>query len=89
LTIKSISNTKYSMSILLALLPLRPADNRQPLGSLQILVVSIARQIFNFQRSDFFEILHFTANLEDAENQCFRYRETITFGFFGGYGGPG
>ena len=36
---------------------------------MQILVVSIARQIFNFQRSDFFEILHFTANLEDAKNQ--------------------
>jgi hypothetical protein len=36
LTIKSISNTKYSMSIL-ALLPLRPADKRQPSGSLQYL----------------------------------------------------
>ena len=34
-----------------------------------LVVSSIARQIFNFQRSDFFEILHFTANLEDAENQ--------------------
>jgi hypothetical protein len=46
------------------------------LGSLQILVVSIARQIFNFQRSDFFEILHFTAtsktpkiNVSDRQKQ--------------------
>ena len=89
LTIKSISNTKYSTNhSSYALLPLRQQDSL-PLGSLQILVVSIARQIFNFQRSDFFEMLHFTANLEDAENQCFRYTETITFGFFGCYGGPG
>ena len=102
LTIKSISNTKFyprtrtfrpvraciRCHSSYALLPLRRQDS-PPSGSLQILVVSIARQIFNFQRSDFFEILHFTANLEDAENQCFRYTETITFGFFGGYGGPG
>ena len=67
LTIKSISNTKYSMFIL-ALLPLQadvPANcrNRSPIGKLQILVVSIARQIFNFQRSDFFD------TAEDVENR--------------------
>ena len=54
LTIKSISNTKYSMSFFLRCFP---SGTRQtsPLGSLQILVVSIARQIFDFQRSDFFD----------------------------------
>src|ERR1700684_1615740 len=55
LTIKSISNTKYSMSFLLALLSLRQHDNAT-FGKLQILVVSIARQIFDCQRSDFFAI---------------------------------
>jgi hypothetical protein len=61
LTIKSISNTKYSMSFFLrAASPLMETcghtDPLPPLGSLQILVVSIARQIFDFQRSDFFGI---------------------------------
>jgi hypothetical protein len=95
LTIKSISNTKYSMSFFLRRSPSDDRTCHHP-GSLQILVVSIARQIFNFQRSDFFEY-----NFEDAENHCFRYRETITFGFFGvtpplpnghgseNHGGPG
>jgi hypothetical protein len=55
LTIKSISNTKYSMSFLLALLSLQRHDNAT-FGKLQILVVSIARQIFDCQRSDFFAI---------------------------------
>ena len=56
LTIKSISNTKYSMSFFLrAASP--PATDSLPLGSLQILVVSIARQIFDCQRPDFFDRL--------------------------------
>ena len=58
LTIKSISNTKYSMSFFIRAAP-HPTETcvvrtTPSLGSLQILVVSIARQIFDFQRSDFF-----------------------------------
>ena len=59
LTIKSISNTKYSMSFFIRAAP-HPTETcvvqtTPSLGSLQILVVSIARQIFDFQRSDFFD----------------------------------
>ena len=52
LTIKSISNTKYSMSFFLRCFP--SGGRNTTFGKLQILVVSIARQIFDCQRSDFF-----------------------------------
>jgi len=53
-------------------------DNKTIIGKLQILVVSIARQIFDFQRSDFFD----STTLEDAENQRAKFDCTFTFGFF-------
>ena len=52
LTIKSISNTKHSMSFFLRCFP--SGGRNTTSGKLQILVVSIARQIFDCQRSDFF-----------------------------------
>jgi hypothetical protein len=67
LTIKSISNTKFTAHngpFGLCAQYIRchsscaaspPAGRQTPtLGKLQILIVSIARQIFDFQRSDFF-----------------------------------
>jgi len=93
LTIKSISNTKYSMSFFLrAASPLaetcgvvswRPLGHPL-LGSLQILVVSIARQIFNFQRSDFFGYCW----SEDAKNQDSGNRNNSP-SVSSLYGGPG
>ena len=47
-----------------------------PLGSLQILVVSIARQIFDCQRSDFFGTGPKTPKINISV-------EMITFDFFG------
>ena len=83
LTIKSISNTKYSMSFFLrAASP--PATDSLPLGSLQILVVSIARQIFNFQRSDFFEML-----LQRRRKSVFPVQRNNHLRFLRLFGGPG
>ena len=105
LTIKSISNTKFS-SAQRTFRPVRtvfdvilltrcfPSDGdllhppaasyrppRQtplpPLGSLQLLVISIARQIFDFQRSDFFRLLR------RRRKSAFQHiAGTLTFGFF-------
>ena len=80
LTIKSISNTKFTCAktnpfrivhacIRCQFLRCFPSGEcfllrkHHAFGKLQILVVSIARQIFNFQRSDFF------VTAEDVENQ--------------------
>ena len=79
LTIKSISNTKYSMSFFLRCFP-SGNQTQSPLGSLQILVVSIARQIFDCQRSDFFG----TAGPKTPKIRVPAYTnaENFTFGFF-------
>ena len=54
LTIKSISNTKYSDVHSSCAASPPAAQTTTTFGKLQILVVSIARQIFDCQRSDFF-----------------------------------
>src|ERR1700735_4406451 len=56
--------------------PFALRKNHPPLGSLQILVVSIARQIFDCQRSDFFG----TAIRRRRKSTSGRM---ITFDFFG------
>jgi len=92
LTIKSISNTKFPahhrpfglctpvFDVILLTRCFPSGGRNTTIGKLQILVVSIARQIFDCQRSDFFG----TAGPKTPKIRVPAYTnaENFTFGFF-------
>jgi len=96
LTIKSISNTNFVRCVSCAAFP-PAAQTQATLGKLAILVVNIARQIFNFQRSDTFPIcsmsLKKTPKISFPALEKTRKRSpsvsSLPARMAGRYGGPG